>query len=130
MGAWRMVVATERIMVPFAGEGAGAGALTWAQQGVHWVIERTGRTLNIGGVVPLPEGTPVTQLAHELSFIVSRHPSLRTRYHFPADAPPWQVVEAAGEIPLEIFDVADDADPAAAAEAVRLQSEYAPFNHP
>jgi hypothetical protein len=124
-----MVGATGRIMVPFAGAGAGTGPLTWAQEGVRWAMRRTGNTMNIGGAMPLPPGTPVEQIARELRFIVSRHPSLRTRYRFPAGGVAEQVVSDAGEIPLEIFDVPPDRDPAEVADEVRVHYEFTPFDY-
>ncbi len=122
-----MVAATQRIPVPFAGPGSGIGELTWAQRGVLWTIERTGRTLNIGGTTPLPPGTPLDEVIHVLRFTVSRHQSLRTRYRTRPDGGVQQVVAASGEVPLEIVDVVGDADPADVAEAVRARYEDTPF---
>ena len=121
------------IPVPFSGEGCGTGELTWGQRGIWDTIQRTGRTMNIGGVMPLPEGTPVDEIAGVLQFAVSRHQALRTRLRFDGDrppgSPPRQTVSESGETVLHIVDLDDAADPAAAAEELRSRYETTPFDH-
>jgi hypothetical protein len=119
----------DQILVPFRGEGSGAGELTWGQQGIWTTMERTGRTMNIGGVLALPEGSELDEFEMVLRFLVSRHQSLRTRLRFVDDALPQQVVSEAGEVPLDVvgIDATDDAD--AAAEDLRSRYEFTPFDH-
>jgi len=119
----------DQILVPFRGEGSGAGDLTWGQQGIWKTMERTGRTMNIGGVLALPDGAPLDEFEMVLRFLVSRHQSLRTRLRFVDDAMPQQVVSEAGEVPLDVvgIDPTDDAD--AAAEELRHRYEFTPFDH-
>jgi hypothetical protein len=96
---------------------------------VLWTIERTGRTLNIGGTTPLPPGTPIDEVVEILRFTVGRHQSLRTRYRTTPDGTVQQVVSDSGEIPVEIVDVADGADPDEVAEALRARYENTPFEY-
>jgi Condensation domain len=106
-----------RILVPFAGDGSGTGELSWGQQEMWGAISRRGSSLAIGGVLPLPTGKTLQDIAAELRFIMSRHQSLRTRLAFGADGRPRQVLAASGVIALEVID-AGDADPAELGRAV------------
>src|SRR5690349_2593352 len=97
-----MHVATSRVAVPFLGDGAGAGPLTWGQQEIWQTMRRTGRTLNIGGVVALPPGATVAEFATMLGRLVGRHQALRTRLRQVDGEAPQQVVSASGTVNLEI----------------------------
>lgn len=92
------------MLVRFDGDGAGSGELTWAQLGIWQTMVRTGLPMNIGGVVAMPPGTTPDEMVRLLRYLVSRHPSLRTRLRFRPGALPEQVVSAAGEVPLDIVD--------------------------
>lgn len=122
------------IRVAFHGEGSGSGELTWGQRGIWNTMQRTGRTMNIGGVMPLPEGTPVEEIAAVLQFAVSRHQALRTRLWFdeddrPPGAPPRQTVSESGETVLHVVDIDETEDPAVTAEELRSRYETTPFDH-
>src|SRR5689334_16961353 len=99
-GGTAMGSVTSRILLPFRGEGAGVGELTWGQQGIWQTMRRTGRTMNIGGTVPLAPGTTVDDVATMLRYIVSRHQTLRTRLRYVPDGLPQQVVSESGEVAL------------------------------
>ena len=62
-----MGVTRSAISVRFHGEDvggvSGVGELTWGQQGIWETIQRTGRTLNIGGALPMPAGTTAEEIA-------------------------------------------------------------------
>ncbi|MBS2965451.1 condensation protein [Actinocrinis puniceicyclus] len=128
-----MAVTLSEIAVEFRGEGAGAGEPTWGQLGIWRTIRRTGRTMNIVVTMPLPEGTPLAEMQAVLRFLVSRHPALRTLLRFedgaPGGPPVQQVVAASGRIPLQIADIDDGDDPAAAAEELRSRYELTPFDY-
>ncbi|HEX5405142.1 MAG TPA: condensation domain-containing protein [Pseudonocardiaceae bacterium] len=120
-----------QILVSFRGEGAGRGELTWAQRGIWRSIVYQGASDFLGGVVPLPDGLNVSQLVDSLSFVMSRHQSLRTRLAFDADGDPqhvYQVVSESGEVPLEVFE-AGDQDPAELAEEIRIRYESTDFDY-
>jgi hypothetical protein len=91
------------VVVSFAGEGGGAGELTWGQRVVQGAMRRWDAPLSLGDASPLPPGITVERLATTLSFIMSRHPALRTRLR-PAGGRLRQEVAAAGEIGLEVVD--------------------------
>src|SRR3954454_9243621 len=93
------------VVVPFRGDGAGEGELTWGQQGIWLTMARTGRTMNIGGAMPLPAGTPLADMTTLLGYVVSRHQALRTRLRLVPDGPPRQVVSSSGEVLLEVVDI-------------------------
>jgi hypothetical protein len=118
----------ERVLVPFVGDGAGVGNLSWGQQEMWGAIRRMGSSLAIGGISPLPAGMTVEMSVAVLRFILSRHPSLRTRLRLHPDGRAEQVVAAAGEAPLEVVD-AGAADPAEVAEAVRASYHDAVFDY-
>jgi hypothetical protein len=109
--------APERVVVRFAGDGAGEGPLSWGQTENWLAIQRQQTWLPLGGVQPLPAGSTVAGVADELRHLLSRHPSLRTRLRLTAGERPVQVVAGSGEITLEVYD-ADDRDPGAVAGEV------------
>jgi condensation domain-containing protein len=105
-------------MVPFRGDGAGSGELSWGQRELWGGMVRQGSWFPIGVTRPLPPGTTVDQLAERLGSAMSRHPSMRTRLAFDADPErPRQVAAGDGEIRLEIVDAGEE-DPAAVAARV------------
>ncbi|HEY2791083.1 MAG TPA: condensation domain-containing protein, partial [Micromonosporaceae bacterium] len=124
-----MGVTRSAISVRFHGEDvggvSGVGELTWGQQGIWETIQRTGRTLNIGGALPMPAGTSAEEIATMLRFWVSRHPSLRTRLRFAPHTQ--QVVAESGELPLHVLDVDGPDDPSVAAESLRVEFETPAF---
>lgn len=120
-----MHVATSRVAVPFSGDGAGAGPLTWGQQEIWRTMQRTGRTLNIGGTVALQPDATVEELTATLGLLVSRHQGLRT--HFLDGAVPQQVVASEGTVDLELVPSAAP-DAPATAEALRSRYEFTPFD--
>jgi len=122
------VSVADHIMVPFAGSGSGAGPLSWGQQEMWGAIQRMGSSLALGGVSTLQPGMTVEMAATVLSFIVGRHPSLRTRLRPGPGGRVEQVVAAAGEVRLEIVD-AGDTDPAEVAEAIRGRYHDAEFDY-
>src|ERR1043165_7773751 len=108
---------TERVVVPFSGEGAGTGELSWGQREIWTAMVASESAKPVGGAQPVPTGTSVERVAGELQFIMNRYPAMRTRLRFDGTAWPQQVVSASGETALEIFE-AGDHDPAALAEVV------------
>ena len=113
----------------FHGEGSGIGPLTWGQQDIWLTMQRTGRTLNIGGVMPLPTGRQLTEIETVLRFVMSRHQALRTRLKLNAPDLPRQVVASEGEISLHVVDIGADDDPVEAAEELRRSYEDEPFDY-
>lgn len=118
----------ETILVRFAGDGSGTGQLTWAQRNVWWMMEMLGTPAMVGGTMPLQEGTKVEHVVNVLSFIMSRHQSLRTRIKVESDGTPIQILFESGEVALEIHDVDDGEDPAQLAESIRERFENEPFD--
>src|SRR5262245_15450697 len=118
----------QQILVPFAGDGSGLEELTWGQWIVWRLMSDFGSMPMVGGAMRLEEGTTVDNIVHLLSFIVSRHQSLRTRIRVQPDGTPMQLVADSGEVALEIVDTLKGEDPAEVAETVRLRFKNAPFN--
>ena len=128
-----MAVTLSEIPVGFQGEGAGVGELTWGQMNIWRATLRNDRTMNLAFPVPLPDGASLSDVAGMLRLMVSGHPALRTRLRF-VDGPsgsrhPQQVVAASGEVPLQVLDVGDGDDPAAAAEELRSRYELTWFDY-
>lgn len=124
------VAATERVPVAFHGEGSGTGVLSWGQREIWLAMVYQRDHLAIGGRKALPPGTTVAQIADELCYLMTRYPPMRTRLHFPPDAPerPTQELFASGVIDLEVFDVADGEDADAVAAAVERRYKYEPYD--
>jgi hypothetical protein len=110
-------VGPERVIVPFAGDGAGEGPLSWGQAENWWAIVRQGGWLPLGGIRPLDPGTTVEDIAGELAYLMGRYPSMRTRLRFDEVPRPTQVVAVRGEITLEVYD-AGERDPDGVAQEV------------
>ncbi|GAA4260558.1 hypothetical protein GCM10022255_089670 [Dactylosporangium darangshiense] len=121
------MVEAELVAVAFAGDGAGEGELSWGQQDIWRAMVRQESWLPNGAWGPLPPGTTLDDVVDRLRYLMSRFPTARTRLRFAPDGTPRQVVSAAGEIDLEIFD-AGDADPAELAERLRLRLQDAPYD--
>lgn len=116
----------ERVEVPFtgaAGQEHGAGELTWGQLDV-WLAMREGTPGTIGGVSEVPPGTTVAVMAAALRFVLTRHPSLRTRLLVDGGTVR-QEVAAAGTATLDV--VPGGEDPAATAAAVCDRYLTTPF---
>ena len=98
-----------RVPVEFAGPGAGVAALTWGQREIWEAMVRQG-WLCLGGTLPLAPGTTVEDVADELSYMMSRFQSMRTRLRFDADGNALQELFASGRTILEVYDSGDDED--------------------
>jgi len=115
----------DRVLVAFAGEGAGEGELAFGQRGLWQSIELAG-TATVTHIVEADPGTTVDTVADMLGFMVGRHESLRTRLLLQDSGPPRQKVFTAGEIPLLVVAPGAD-DPAEVAEALTAHWKVAPF---
>ncbi len=106
---------TEKVVVQFAGEGAGRGGLSWGQQLFWREFELMGAPIWLTGFRPAPPGSTIADAAGELAFVMSRNQSMRTRIE-QHDDQPVQVVYDSGEICLQVLDVASGDDPRLAAQ--------------
>jgi hypothetical protein len=122
-------VATDRVLVAFAGEGAGVGELSWGQREIWQAMVNQRSSLAVGGRKPLAAGTTVAEIADELRYLMTRYPTMRTRLRFDRDGRPTQECFASGEVALEIFDVGDDDDPDQVAAAVEARYKTEPFDY-
>jgi hypothetical protein len=118
----------ERIGVPFQGVGEGEAPLTWGQQHIWDWLRTCGVSLNMTAVRPLSGTEPVGDFIDELQYFMGRFQAMRTRLRLDGDRPR-QVVAGAGEVPLEIVDLAPDEDPAARAEALVAEHRARDFDH-
>ncbi|MEV6930708.1 condensation domain-containing protein [Dactylosporangium sp. NPDC051485] len=118
----------ERVVVAFAGDGAGEGELSWGQRDIWLAMLRQETWLPNGAWGPLPPGTTVDDLTDRLRYLMSRFPTARTRLRFGPAGEVRQVVAAAGETVLEIVEAGDE-DPAAVADKVRLRLQDDPYDH-
>lgn len=124
---------SEQILVPFEGDGSGAGELSWGQRNIWIPIRRHHTSLPIGRARKLAAGVTIGDVAAQLGLLLSRHQALRTRVEFDpaADRDARQVLSSSGEIPVEIVDSAIAGhDPARAAEAVRRRYRETEFDYP
>ncbi|MEV6926040.1 hypothetical protein AB0M46_16305 [Dactylosporangium sp. NPDC051485] len=105
-----------RIVVPFEGEGAGRGPLSWGQLENWNAVRALGHWLPLGGALPVPPGTTIDDLVDDLRFNLHRYVTLRTRLHLSPGAEPEQEVHASGGLEVEVL---EGADPEAVAERYR-----------
>jgi hypothetical protein len=123
-------VTVQTVLVGFEGDGSGVDELTWGQREIWAAFELADASIPTGGAMALPAGTTVDEAVHVLRFAMSRHQSLRTRYRCDERGHPVaQVLAAAGEIAMEIYDVADDDDPASVAEDITQRYENTDFDY-
>ena len=120
---------TDRIVVPFAGPGAGVGDLTWGQQKVWTLMQQAGTSLSMGGAVPVTDGRTVQDLAAELAFFLCRYASMRARIWAGEDGTLVQEVSGSGTAALGVIDAEDDEDPALTAQRLAGQWDATPFDH-
>ncbi len=112
------------LLVPFTGAGSGSGHLTWGQQTMWRAFEASGRPVWLTGLAAMPPGTTVEDMADDLSFMMSRHQSMRTKLIVPDDdVPITQVVHESGKVQLRIVDLDDDADPLEVGKAMEANWE-------
>ncbi len=103
--------APARIIVPFAGPGAGTAPLTWGQKATLHDMRQTGWALNLCAVHFLPAGTQVGEVAARLGSLIGRYPALRVRLGTDPHGNPCQVVHATGEVAMDVVDVPATAGP-------------------
>ncbi|UWP84832.1 hypothetical protein [Dactylosporangium fulvum] len=104
-----MRVLAEVVEVPFEGDGAGHGPLSWGQIESWNAVRALGHWMPLGGVEPIAPGTSLDDVLGELRYHMCRHATLRTRLHVPPDGgTPAQEVFARGTLTVEVY---DDADP-------------------
>ncbi|GAA3205590.1 hypothetical protein ACFO1B_33650 [Dactylosporangium siamense] len=128
----------QRIVVPFEGDGAGVGGLTWGQQQVWRAMVEIDTSMSMGGVVPVTDGRTVADFVDELRFLMSRYAALRSRLVFDE---PWhatsldvchlvrQEIVARGETVLEVHDAGPGEDPAAVADALHVAWKARKFDY-
>jgi hypothetical protein len=118
---------TGRVLVQFAGPGAGDEELAWGQSEIWRAMTREGNWFPLGGVSSLSAGTTVDDIAAELSYLLGRYQTMRTRLRFTPDGRPRQVVASSGEIALEVVE-AGDADPEEVAAAVLWRYQHTDYD--
>jgi hypothetical protein len=118
----------ESKLVRFEGAGSGSDVLTWGQQEIWAPRELSGASIPMGRVTSLPPGVTLVVVTAILRYVMSRHPSLRTRFELDSEGRPFrQVLSDTGEIALEIVDVT--AEPSAAAEELLHRYQTTDFDH-
>ena len=128
------------ISVPFHGEGAGVGELTWGQKHIWTAMRDSGSSLSMSAIRALAEGARLDEFVDELRFFMSRFQPMRTRLCFPVDdgrlasfaggdGGVMQEVYASGEALLEIVDIDAGTDAAKAAEALSQRHVDTPFDY-
>jgi hypothetical protein len=118
----------DRILVAFDGEGGGVDERSWGQREIWQSMMDTGDSLSLGGVVEAVPGLTVETCVMMLSYLVSRHQSLRTTIVPGPDGHARQVVATSGEVPMEVVD-ADGADPEQVAEGVSERYRTVNFDY-
>ena len=97
-------VPAERVTVSFAGEGAGAGEMSWGQWGIWLSMLSHESWMPLGGTKTAGTRHDDEDIVEELRYLMGRFPSMRTRLRFDAAGRPTQELFATGDIALEIYD--------------------------
>jgi hypothetical protein len=118
----------ERIAVPFAGEGSGAGQLSWGQQSIWKEMAAAGNSLAMTAVRELEPGATIDRYVDEYRFYLSRYQSMRTLLRFAPDGSVSQVVQDSGTAEIEMYDSAGG-DPADVAAEVSARYFDVAFDH-
>ena len=99
----------DRVVVQFAGAGAGTQPLTWGQKAILQDMQDSGNQFSMGGRYELPEGSSVADAAGLLSGLVGRHASLRMRLRTGGAGGLCQEIAGSGRTGLDILAIPDDA---------------------
>jgi hypothetical protein len=99
----------DRVVVQFAGAGAGTQPLTWGQKAILQDMQDSGNQFSMGGRYELPEGSSVEDAAARLSALMGLHAGLRMRLRTDGAGRPCQEVAGPGRIGLDILAIPDDA---------------------
>jgi hypothetical protein len=105
-------VITERIeQISFHGRSRTA-PLGWGQQAtwndIQFFLPEVKSFSVMGGWLPLPAGSTVELVLSQLSELLNRHESLRSRYHTKADGTGHQQVLGSGSMPVRVLDRSAD----------------------
>jgi hypothetical protein len=117
----------DRVLVPFEGDGAGEGELTFGQRDLWQSIVKSG-TSTVTFLAEAELGTTVNAVADTLRFMMGRHQSLRTRLVLRESGLPRQRVSETGTIPLLVV-AAEAGDAAEVAEAISAHWKTVPFEY-
>ncbi|GHJ47727.1 hypothetical protein Cs7R123_50690 [Catellatospora sp. TT07R-123] len=124
------IVASERIPVPFAGDGAGTGPLSWGQQSVWQGMVDSGVSLTMTAVRPLPPGADPAEFVDEYGFYLSRYEVMRTLLEFTPDGRTLQVVHGSGTAGIEVYDTGGrHPDEVAEQVALRYTADVFDYEH-
>jgi Condensation domain len=115
---------TDQVFVPFEGEDSGSADLTWGQWDMWPRMRMLKSSMSVGGWIPLPGGTTVSDVAGDLRFLICRHQALRTRLAFTGDDRPQQVVARAGEVPMQVVEAGREDPAQVAADLHRRYDAY------
>ncbi|GGM08350.1 hypothetical protein ACFFX1_02045 [Dactylosporangium sucinum] len=96
----------ERLEVPFEGDGAGRGPLSWGQIESWNAIRTLGHWMPLGGAVELEPGTTLEDVLDELRWHMCRHVTLRTLLRFDGETPT-QEVFGSGSLTVLVYDDLD-----------------------
>jgi len=97
----------DRILLRFAGPGEGIEELSWGQRSMWTTIQREGQSIRLGGPAPQRPGTTLDELKNRYTFMMSRHPALRTRLVFGPDGSVRQQLFSSGTIELTVLEAGD-----------------------
>ncbi len=128
--------------VRLAGLPSRQAPMTWGQKNQYIAIEMSGEESyrqNLVRSVPVPPGVETALICEALAGILSRHEALRTHFGRCEEDGFWQRVSGSVDLPLLMFDAADDAELATAKAHVaghnfdhetQLPVRFAVVSHP
>ncbi|GAA3783757.1 hypothetical protein GCM10022403_018040 [Streptomyces coacervatus] len=93
--------------VNFSGVGSGNLALTWAQKWLWRSVELNAphiQWLNLRYGIDVPPGTTLDAVLTAIGALISRHQTLRTRFHIDENATARQVIAERGELSVAVYE--------------------------
>jgi Condensation domain len=101
----------DRVDVDFTGAGAGIEPLTWGQKAIWQDMQDSGNQFSMQGMMDLPGGSTIEDVAARVSALLGRHAALRMRLRTDETGCPSQEIAGSGRFGLDILTFPDEADP-------------------
>src|SRR5580700_526102 len=104
-------VGRDRVDVDFTGAEARIEPLTWGQKAIWQDMQDSGNQFSMQGMMDLPGGSSIEDVAARVSALLGRHAALRMRLRTDETGRPCQEIAGSGQFGLDILTFPDEADP-------------------
>ena len=104
-------VGRDRVDVDFTGAEARIEPLTWGQKAIWQDMQDSGNQFSMQGMMDLPGGSSIEDVAARVSALLGRHAALRMRLRTDETGSRCQEIAGSGQFGLDILTFPDEADP-------------------